>query len=79
MLKKSASSVLASLRGSKVLEGIFRSPRPMLRANGHTKCGWYLLASSLAAALLDGLFEHPAAYTPFVPDVSASKALFVDS
>jgi hypothetical protein len=60
MLKKSASGVLASLRGSEVLEGIFRSPRSILRANGHTKCGWYLLASSLAAALLDGLFEHPA-------------------
>jgi len=28
--------------------------------NGHTKCGTYLLASSLAAAALDGLFEHPA-------------------
>jgi hypothetical protein len=26
----------------------------------HTKCGTYLLASSLAAALPDGLFEHPA-------------------
>ena len=32
----------------------------MLRANGHTKCGRYLLASSLAAAWLDGFFEHPA-------------------
>jgi hypothetical protein len=40
MLKKSASSVLASLRGST-----YRSVR---------------LASSLAAALLNGLFEHPA-------------------
>ncbi len=50
----------ASLRGSEALEGIFRSPRSILRANGHTKCGWYLLASSLAAALLDSLFEHPA-------------------
>jgi len=40
MLKKSASGVLASLRGST-----YRSVR---------------LASSLAAALLDGLFEHPA-------------------
>ena len=40
MLKKSASFVLASLRGST-----YRSVR---------------LASSLAAALLDGLFEHPA-------------------
>ena len=39
MLKKSASGVLASLRGST-----YRSLR---------------LASSLAAALLDGLFEHP--------------------
>jgi hypothetical protein len=61
MLKKSASGVLASLRGSEALEGIFRPPRSILRANGHTKCGWYLLASSLAAAFLDGLFEHPAA------------------
>jgi hypothetical protein len=75
MLKKSASFVLASLRGSELLEGIFRSPRSMLRANGHTKCGWYLLASSLAEALpaewrvlarrgwegeMSGLFEHPA-------------------
>ena len=48
---------------------------PFIRANGHTKCGRYLLASSLAAALLgtrrvsarqgwagekSGLFEHPA-------------------
>jgi hypothetical protein len=28
----------------------------MERANGLTKCGKYLLASSLAAALLNGLF-----------------------
>jgi hypothetical protein len=40
MLKKAASIVLASLRGST-----YRSVR---------------LASSLAAALLNGLFEHPA-------------------
>jgi hypothetical protein len=40
MLKKSASGVLASLRGS-----MYRSVR---------------LASLLAAALLDSLFEHPA-------------------
>jgi hypothetical protein len=40
MLKKSASGVLAALRGST-----YRSVR---------------LASSLAAALLNGLFEHPA-------------------
>jgi hypothetical protein len=42
MLKKSASGVLTSLRGST-----YRSVR---------------LASSLAAALLDGLFEHPDTY-----------------
>ncbi len=59
MLKKPVSFVLVALRDSKVLEGIFRSPRPMLRANGYTKCGWYLLPSSLTAALLDGFFEHP--------------------
>src|SRR5256885_2037375 len=44
MLKKPASIVLASLRGST-----YRSVR---------------LASSLAAALLDGLFEHPAYGSP---------------
>jgi hypothetical protein len=66
MLKKPASFVLASLRGSmrvsrksEALEGLFRSPGSIARANGPTKCGPYLLASSLAAALLDGLFEHP--------------------
>jgi hypothetical protein len=44
---------------SESLKGFFRSPRSIAMANGHTKCGAYLLASSLAAALLDGLFEHP--------------------
>ena len=44
MLKKPASGVLASLRGST-----YRSVR---------------LASSLAAALLDGLFEHPVLVFP---------------
>ena len=47
MLKKSASFVLASLRGST-----YRSVR---------------LASSLAVALLDGHFEHPAALVPSAP------------
>ena len=60
MLKKSASIVLASFRGSEELEGIFRSPRVIIWANGYTQCGWYLLASSLAAALLVDLFEYPA-------------------
>jgi hypothetical protein len=47
MLKKSASFVLASFRGST-----YRSVR---------------LTSSLAAALLDNLFEHPAALLPSAP------------
>ena len=53
MLKKSASGVLATLRGST-----YRSVR---------------LASSLAAALLDGLFEHPVWCTPVLPDVQTSE------
>jgi Tfp pilus assembly protein PilO len=36
-------------------------------------CGTYLLASSLAAALLNGLFEHPAWWTPVIPDVQISE------
>jgi hypothetical protein len=66
MLKKSASGVLATLRGStlrgtpRTLKGLIRSLRFIARANGYTKCGLYLLTSSLAAALLDSLFEHPA-------------------
>jgi len=47
MLKKSASIVLVSLRGST-----YRSVR---------------LASSLAAALLNGLFEHPEAILTSTP------------
>ena len=31
------------------------------------------LASSLAAALLDSLFEHPAGYIPVIPDVQTSN------
>jgi hypothetical protein len=69
MLKKLASGVLASLRGSTLSklrrsdtrEGLFRLPKLLRRANGSTKCGPYLLASSLVAALLDNLFEHPEA------------------
>ena len=47
MLKKSASGVLVSLRGST-----YRSVR---------------LASSLTAALLDGIFEHPETVLTSVP------------
>jgi hypothetical protein len=51
MLKKSASFVLASFRGST-----YRSVR---------------LASSIAAALLDDLFEHPAGRSSLIQDVQA--------
>ena len=68
MLKKSASIVLASLRGSTLKSvsevgstgGAYPFAKTHSRATAHTKCGMYLLASSLAAALLDGLFQHPA-------------------
>ena len=53
MLKKTASVVLASLRGLNVPK---RTP----------------FASSLAAALLSGLFEHPAWYSLVVPDAQVS-------
>jgi hypothetical protein len=55
MLKKSASSVLASLRGST-----YRSVR---------------LAASLAAALLDSLFEHPTGHSPLVLEVQVIEVL----
>jgi hypothetical protein len=47
MLKKPASSVLASLRGSAYAKKV-------------------RLVPSLAAALPDGLFEHPAIYSVLV-------------
>ena len=78
MLKKSASGVLASLRGSEVLEDMFRSPRSILRANGYTKCGWYLLASLLAAALLDSIFDHPATMLISAPSVDAIGVLRIN-
>jgi hypothetical protein len=69
MLKKSASSVLASLRGSTLKKGSSEvgsnvggfsvHQDPLQGGTAHTKCGTYLLASSLAAALPNGLIEHP--------------------
>ena len=72
MLKKSASGVLPSLRGSTLSfseMGNTRGPFPFAKTcckgeRPHTMCGTYLLTSSLAVALLDGLFEHPAAVCP---------------
>ncbi len=71
-------------RESETLEGLFHSPRPIARANGPTKCGPYLLVSSLAAALpaerrvlarrgwageKSGLFEHPEVFEAVAPFV----------
>jgi len=53
MLKKSASIVLASFKGST-----YRSVR---------------LASSLAAALLNGHFKHPASSLPIVSELRVSE------
>ena len=39
------------------------------RRTAHAKCGTYRLASSLAAVLLDRLFEHPAKCVPIVKEV----------
>ena len=76
MLKKSASGVLASLRGAtyRVAPLGYRNPwrgfavhQDLFRGRtAHTKCGLYLLTSLLAAALLNGLFEHPARHYPMV-------------
>jgi len=41
------------VRGFSVCQELLR------RANGYTKCGPYLLASSVAVALLGGLSEQP--------------------
>ncbi len=69
MLKKSASGVLALetlnveeefLGGRKDWRGFSVRQEPLEGRTAHTKCGLYLLGPSLAAALLDGLFEHPA-------------------
>ena len=66
-MKKASSCVLASLKDStyyadsrraELLEGLFRSQEPLLGRTAHTKWGLYLLGPSLAAALLEILFEH---------------------
>jgi hypothetical protein len=100
MLKKSASGVLASLKSStyrmRLLEvGSTRGclsvrQDPLQGRTAHTKCGVYLLASSLAAALLgrgrvsarqgwagekSGHFEHPAWYSHAVTGVRTSEVL----
>jgi len=67
MLKKSASFVLVSLRGSTYrveplgyrnhLMGFSVRQDLLYGRTAHTKCGLYLLTSSLTAALLNGLLS----------------------
>jgi len=48
------------LGGRKHCRGFSVRQDPLQGRTAHTKCGMYLLGPSLAAALLDGLLEHPA-------------------
>src|SRR6266850_7540638 len=100
MLKKSASGVLASPRGStyraeslgcrNYWRGFSVRQDSFKGRTAHTKCGTYLLASSLAAALpakrrvlarrgwageKSGLIEHPACGSPVIQDIRNSKVL----
>jgi hypothetical protein len=57
------------LGGRKHWRGFSVRQDPSKGRTAHTKCGTYLLASSLAAALLNGIFEHPARGAPVIPNV----------
>jgi len=48
------------LGGRKPWRGFSVRQDPLHGRTAHTKCGLYLLGPSLAAALLNSLFEHPA-------------------
>jgi hypothetical protein len=67
MLKKPVSFVLASLIGStlrgtprifRIMKGLIRLPRTIEKDKRLHEVRSVLLASSLAAALLNGLFEY---------------------
>jgi hypothetical protein len=45
----------------------------VIEASGSSEAWYVRLASSLAAALLNGLFEHPAGCTPIFPDVQTGE------
>jgi len=75
--------VLASLKGStyrieplggrKYWRGFSVRQEPLQGRTAHTKCGTYLLASSLDAALLNGFFEHPADIQAVLPCVLSQQ------
>jgi hypothetical protein len=58
-----------SLRGFPVRQDPFKE------RTAHTKCGLYLLRPSLAAALLDGLFEQPAKRCLVLPFMRTTEIL----
>ena len=79
MLKKSASGVLAALRDSTLsrsvsdagsLEGLFRSPRPIIRANGPHKVRYVPLRLFACCGLADGLSEQPASEDELGHDIA---------
>lgn len=47
----------------------------MIEASGSREAWHVLLGPSLAAAMLDELFEHPVDYCPIVPDGHAIEIL----
>jgi hypothetical protein len=71
VLKKSASGVFASLRGSPYGLG----QRLFIQAMGGRVKTVYDFTSSLAAALLNGLFEHPAGISDGIGDLSQASIL----
>ncbi len=72
MLKKPASFVLTSFRSSMyrlrfseggIAGGVFPFAKIHCTGERPHEVGRYFLRSSLAAALLDGIFEHPAIHS----------------
>jgi hypothetical protein len=55
------------LGGRKRWRGFSARQDPLQGRTAHTKCGLYLLGPSLAAALLDELFEHLAGIFSSLP------------
>jgi len=75
MLKKSASFVLASLRGSTYGTEYASPLRHWALTNSHPSANVRLLIrrlADLAAAALDGLFEHPVGYWGGIRDRSSA-------
>jgi hypothetical protein len=70
--RKILPSVMGLTRGSNGM--LKKSARRVLVALRGSTYRSVRLASSLAVALLDGLFEHPAWCAPLVPDMQTSKA-----